>query len=288
MVEEFYLKKIKQEFPEIKWKSYRQVNHGWDHLIFILDNKIIFRFPKDKEYRNKFWDEIQLLKYLKQKVNVQIPEYTYISKDRTVAGYKMLWGNELTLSRFQKLSLQEKNRIAQQLATFLTILHNTPKSIIKKYRVPHEDMRKEYSKLVKIVKKSIYPKITQKDIEAIEPYFSQLQNTLDNKYQEVLVHNDFTSDHILWDTKKKNVSIIDFSDRAFTGPVVDFAGLFKYGIKFTKKVFDLYNGKKDQNLLNRAHLYFKKVPLSIMKESLNGRNAKFENGYKLFKKRFHV
>lgn len=287
MEKEFYLKKIKQEFPEIKWKTYRQINHGWDHLIFVLDNKTIFRFPKDKEYRNKFWDEIQLLEYLKQKVNVQIPEYTYISKDKTIAGYKMLLGDELTLSRFQKLSSQEKNKIAQTLATFLTILHSTPKSIIKKYRVPQEDPRKEYSELVKIVRKFIYPKITQKDIESIEIYFRQLKKTLDDTYQEVLIHNDLTSDHILLDTKKK-VKIIDFSDRALADPAIDFAGLFGYGIKFTKKVFDLYSGKKDQNFLNRAYLYFKRIPLSIMKASLKGQNAKFEDGYTLFKKRFHV
>lgn len=51
MEAEKYLQKIKKEFPNLSWKNYQFVNHGYDHAVIILDRKIIFRFPKSNEYK---------------------------------------------------------------------------------------------------------------------------------------------------------------------------------------------------------------------------------------------
>ena len=97
MKAEFFLKKIKREFPDLGWSTYTHLTHGWDHDVIILDNKIVFRFPKSKEYAALLKDEIQLLPYLKRKVNAGIPEYKFIFKDKSAAGYPILAGRELSL-----------------------------------------------------------------------------------------------------------------------------------------------------------------------------------------------
>ena len=80
MKAEFFLQKIKNDFPQIKWKKYRILTHGFDHVIIVLDEKIIFRFPKDEAYKAEFENEIQLLRHLKKKVKVGIPEYNVYLK----------------------------------------------------------------------------------------------------------------------------------------------------------------------------------------------------------------
>ena len=288
MKAEFFLQQIKNDFPQIKWKKYRVLTHGFDHIIIVLDEKIIFRFPKDKEYKAEFENEIQLLHYLKKKVNVGIPEYNYISKDKSIAGYDMVRGRELTASQFRRLSASEKDTIIKQLAEFISTLHATPKSIITKYNVRSENQEINYKNLVRDVKKILFPRLRKQDIQAIKEYFSELKDALGHKYSNALTHNDLTGAHILWDSKNKQVNIIDFSDRAFGDPAIDFSGLFEYGTKFTEKVFKLYSGKKDEQMLKRSQLYFKRIPLSIMKNSLQGRPVNFEQGYKKFKKVFKV
>lgn len=101
-----------------------------------------------------------------------------------------------------------------------------------------------------------------------------------------MIHNDLTSEHILWDSKNKQINIIDFGDRAFGDPASDFAGLMEYGHDFAKRVFGLYKGKKDGQMLRRSFLFFKSIPLYIMKDALEGYPCTFRKGYKMFKKRF--
>lgn len=286
MKAEFFLQKIKNDFPEFIWKKHRVLTHGFDHVIIVLDEKIIFRFPKDKEHKDEFQNEIQLLHYLKKQVSVGIPGYNYISKDKSIAGYDMVCGRELTLSRFRKLSASEKDTVAKQLAKFISTLHATPKSVIAKYNVRTENQEKLYKELVHDTKKLLFPRLRKKDIQLIEEYFSKLKDTLGHAYSNALIHNDLTWKHILWDANNKQINIIDFSDRAFGDPAIDFSGLLEYGVKFAEKVFRLYSGKKDEQILKRSQLYFKRIPLSIMKNSMHGHPCTFEQGYKMFKKLF--
>jgi aminoglycoside 2''-phosphotransferase len=283
---DFLLRRIREEFPEIKWKNYRYLTHGWDHIIVILDGKIVFRAPKDSRYKNELKNEIQLLHCLKKKVKVGIPEYNHVSKDRSLAGYNMLMGLELTASRFQRLNASEKEIVAKRLAEFNTTLHATPKSIIKKFHVKSDNQRILHKELVRATRKLLFPRLRKKDVQLIEQYFVELKTALDHNFTNALVHNDLTGEHILWDAKNKQINIIDFSDRAFGDPASDFTGFLEYGLKFTKHVFDLYVGKKDDYMLKRSQLYFKRIPLYVMKDSLQGFPCTFEQGYKMFKKRF--
>jgi aminoglycoside phosphotransferase (APT) family kinase protein len=283
---DFLLRRIREEFPEIEWKNYRYLTHGWDHVIVILDRKIVFRTPKDSRYKNEFKNEIQLLHYLKKKVKVGIPEYNYVSRDKSLAGYNMLMGLELTASRFRRLNASEKEIVAKGLAEFNTALHATPKSIIKKFHIKSDNQQKLYKGLVRDTRKLLFPRLRKKDVQLIEQYFFELETTLDHDFTSALVHNDLTGEHILWDAKNKQINIIDFSDRAFGDPASDFTGFLEYGLEFAKHVSDLYGGKKDDYMLNRSQLYFKRIPLYVMKDSLQGFPCTFEQGYKMFKKRF--
>jgi aminoglycoside 2''-phosphotransferase len=200
----------------------------------------------------------------------------------------MVRGRELTGSRFRRLSASEKDTVAKQLAGFISALHSTPKSVMTKYNVRNENQEKIYKELVRNAKKLLFPRLRKKDIQLIENYFIELKDALGHNYSNALVHNDLTGEHILWDAKRKQINIIDFSDRAFGDPAIDFSGLLEYGQKFTEKVLKLYSGKKDSQILKRSQLYFKRVPLSIMVDSMLGYPCTFEQGYNMFKKRFKV
>lgn len=283
-----FLEKIKAEFPEIEWKTYRYITHGWDHVVIILDEALVFRAPKDARYKDEFNNEIQLLSYLKKMVSVGIPEYTYIACDTSFAGYTMVKGEELTVSRFQQLSAEKKECAAHQLAAFITALHKTPQSVLKKCNVRIEDNKDHYKELVHCTRDLVFPRLTQKEVRIIEEYFEELQGTLHHNYQKVLVHNDLSSEHILWDAQENQINIIDFSDRSSGDPAVDFCGLREYGPKFVEDVFALYRGEKDEKMLYRSELYFKRVPLYLMSDALQGYPCTFEEGYKAFKERFTV
>ena len=176
MKAELFLKKIKEEFPGIKWKNHYFLNHGWDHVVIVLDNKIIFRAPKDipKDLQCELFDEIQLLKYLKNKVKIGIPEYVYVSKDKSFAGYEMLSGQETKPSQFKHFTILEKEKFAKQIAGFLTALHATPISIITKNYVRVDNPQKDYTNLVSNTKKFIFSRLNKEENQIILKYFKKL------------------------------------------------------------------------------------------------------------------
>lgn len=283
---ERFLKQIKEGFPSLRWKSHRQITQGWDHLVIVFDERVVFRIPRNKKYRDKLQGEIWLLNYLKKRVKIGMPEYRYVFENRSIAGYDMLNGCELELSIFQRLSTKERELVAKQLAKFLSVLHATPKSIVKRYNFEVVNQEKLYEELVRGARKLVFPRLRKGDIRLIEEYLEELGAVLEHRYSEVLVHNDLTSEHILWDAKKKRVNIIDFSDCALGDPATDFAGILEYGPEFTEQVFKMYSGEKDEQMLKRSRLYFKRVPLWIMIDSLRGFPCTFKEGYEMFKHRF--
>ncbi len=198
----------------------------------------------------------------------------------------MLEGKELTASRFQNLTASEKNIVAKQLAEFITALHKTPRAIIRKCKVRKENQLKNYKEFARDVKRIIFPHLSENEVNTIMDFLYELKATLSHNHPNVLVHNDLGGEHILWDSKNKQINIIDFSDRVIGDPASDFTGLHEYGNEFVKKVFDLYDGKKDKQMLYRSRLYYKRIPIFIMKDSFQGYPCKFKDGYRLFKKRF--
>ena len=287
MKSKFFLQQIKNEFPQVEWKKYRILTHGWDHVVIILDEKLIFRFPKEKEYKEEFKNEIQLLKFLKTRVKAGIPAYTFVSKNKSLAGYEMLNGRELKSSHYKRLTAEEKEKFAKQMADFLTDLHSTPNSAISKFNISVDNPSKDYKELANNTKKFLFPRLNKKEVLAIQNYLGELKIALDQiNYSNVLTHNDLSWEHILWD--KNKVNIIDLSDRSFGDPASDFTGLWEYGQKLVNRVYELYKGKKDEQLLHRSQLYFKRIPLFIMKDALDGYPCTFKEGYEMFRKRYKI
>lgn len=284
---EFLLQQIKDEFPQVEWNTYRVLTHGCDHVVIVFDEKLIFRFPKDKEYKEEFSNEIQLLKFLNERVKVGIPEYTFVSKDKSLAGYEMLNGQELKPSQYKRFTSEEKEKFAKQMADFLTDLHSTPDSAISKFNINTDNPSTDYKELVKNTEKFLFPRLNKNEVFAIQSYLDQLKTVLDqSNYSSVLTHSDLTWEHILWD--KTKVNIIDFSDRTFGDPAIDFAGLWEYGQKLVNRVYEQYKGKKDDQLLHRSQLYFKRIPLFKMTGAPDGYPCTFKEGYEMFRKRYNI
>ncbi|MEI7562646.1 MAG: hypothetical protein WCJ39_02805 [bacterium] len=74
---------IKNEFPEISWKIYELFDNGWDNQVILLDNKIVFRFPRNEEAKITQQKERYLLDFVKGRVDIVIPQYTFFTPDNT-------------------------------------------------------------------------------------------------------------------------------------------------------------------------------------------------------------
>ncbi len=286
MAPELFLRRIEEEFPEIAWNTYRHLTHGWDHDVLILDDALVFRAPKAPTSLSDVENEAGLLRHLERKLEVGIPRYIYQAADGSFGGYRLLPGRELDPGTFRKLSAEESETIAGQLAAFLTSMHETPKSVARRHQVPEADAAKDYEDLVRDTEALVFPHLARRDTLAIEIFLTELAAELEQGRPTSLLHGDLSGEHILWDAGKRQVNIIDFSDRMLGDPAIDFSGLLAYGRGFAERVFEEYGGPTDKRMFQRARLCFKRTALETMVHSLQGYPCTFEEGYAEFEERF--
>lgn len=279
------IEKVKTEFPDRPWSTWRYVGHGWDHDVLVLDERVVIRAPKNDEYRTEFGHEIALMDYLSPLIGLRIPHYTLVAHDCSLAGHQMLVGEEMTQDVFAGLDEEKRGLLARELAEFLTVLHAIPLADLETYQIRMEDETALCNELVRRARTILYPRLRAEERAAIEEYTDRLRRVTEATYERVLVHCDLTADHILWDAATSNVSVIDFSDRAFGDPARDFAGLFEYGLDFVREVAGHYEGQT-AGLLDRAELYYKRISIWLMIDAIEGFPCSFEDGYRMFRRVF--
>ncbi len=281
-----FLRRIQAEFPDLRWTSHRHLTHGWDHAIVILDEAFVFRAPKAQAYRDALADEVRLLRYLQPRVNVGIPDYTYQSADGSFAGYPLLPGRELDVDSFRELSDNQRRRIADQLAAFLTAVHKIPRSTARELGVPEPDPRQDLDDLRRDTEALVLPRLAPHEVPVVRAFLTEMAAEPRTVHPTTLVHGDLSGEHILWDAGSQQVNIIDFSDRSIGDHALDFAYLHAYGSEFIEQVLKRYRGPKDEGMQRRARLYFRRGALETMVHSLQGYPCTFEEGYAEFLARF--
>jgi len=251
MNQKYLIKRIKEEFPQIRFKDVKKITCGLDHVVLILDNKCVFRFPKNDYYKKKIKVEMRLLSELQKKIS-KIPYYKFMPQDQSFGGYPIIDGKPLSTKKFNIFTNQQKRRLANELADFLTVLHKIPiskaKKIGLKFEWSHQDELNQYKKRRKYLRKVL----NQKELSFVDNLMGKYVSLKLPK--NCLVHHDLSEDHIL--TKNNKLSgIIDFGDSSLNDPAVDFAWFWEWGEDFVQKVYKRYTGRKDGGFLSRSQLY---------------------------------
>ena len=245
------IQKIREEFPQIKFKTVKQITCGLDHVVLILDDKYVFRFPKNDYYKKKIKVEMRLLSELQKKIN-KIPNYKFVPKDQSFGGYLIIDGKPLSTKKFNEFTNQQKTQLANELADFLTALHKIPiskaKKIGLKFEWSHQDELKQYKERRKHIKKVLNPEELHFVDKLMDKYISL------KLPKNCLVHHDLSEDHILAKNNKLS-GIIDFGDSSLNDPAVDFAWFCEWEEDFVQKVYKRYSGRKDEEFLSRSQLY---------------------------------
>ena len=151
-----------------------------------------------------------------------------------------------------------------------------------------QNPRKNHEDFVRDVETLVLPRLASHEVEAIRAFLTELAAEVKPTRPTALVHGDLAGEHILWDADRRQVNIIDFSDRSIGDPALDFAGLLAIGRQFARLVVDQYRGPKDERRLWRARLYFRRMALEAMVYALQGYPCTFEEGYAEFRAQFRV
>lgn len=244
-------KAIIDRYPELVNSQFKSDNSGWTNFAIKVDNKYLFRFPRNEEAYVAINKEYKILDVLNKKLpsNIKVPNYIYsnLSDNYPFVGYEMIQGDFLTDDIFASLTETKKEKVLNDMATFLNTLHSIDyKELGLEPTNPIEWYKDLFNRVQSICFKYFDDNLKEKTIQLFNMYFED--ETMYN-YEPTLVHGDLSDDHII--ITSDGVGIIDFGDLMVFDPAYDLIWAYICDVDFYDELLKKYLGHKDNYFKHR-------------------------------------
>jgi aminoglycoside 2''-phosphotransferase len=261
-----YRAALAEKFPALAVEKLEYLSEGWDSVAVLVNDRLIFRFPKRASTQENLRIEIQLLPELAKYLPLPIPQFEYIGDPPgqhlpfAFVGYPMLkgaseeeWAKEVWQADWWKPVLGE----------FLTALHAFPvkwarelgvlnlnesfKVTEKHYSTEPSSWREMLIQFYELTKQTVLPIISPTLQKRLTDRFERfLADERYFQFEPTLIHADFTEDHIIADFEARKINgIIDFGDVAIGDPAMD----------VWSELLPFYGGEVDETFEERRNFY---------------------------------
>ncbi|HEY0605684.1 MAG TPA: phosphotransferase [Herpetosiphonaceae bacterium] len=266
--------------PSLDLRSLHIVEEGWDSRVAVVDDTWIFRFPRNAEAAAQLAIERALLPALAARLPLPIPDFSYACASSTppelpFVGYRMIAGAPLSRSVLDATESTIRSAVARQLAEFLQVLHSFPTGEAQRLAPTLRGLDRtifaaEYAQ----IQQQIFPLLSAQERTWIAGVYAIADDDAVWHFQPVLVHNDLTVPHILFDSATQQLAgVIDFGDVALGDPAIDLTGLLEYGPVFVDDVIRRYGRSLDAGFRRRLRFYRPRMWLTDLRYQLDHGNT---------------
>ena len=252
-----YEKRIRDICPELAIESINLNSSGLLNDVVIVNDELVFRFVKrDFGYKDP-QEEAHLLRLLRKYITLPIPEPFYESSE--ALAYRLIPGVTLRRDILMKLSEDDQQAVADQLAQFFKELHGVPVSEVSDFEIPKADALMKYEGWVnayKRIQEKVFPFLLPHVREwATEHFESHLAERSNFEYELKMVDTDIPPYHIIFNRQTKRINgIIDFGCAGLGDPAIDFGVIiYNYGESFMNRFYKVY--PEAETYLKRARFY---------------------------------
>jgi aminoglycoside 2''-phosphotransferase len=282
----WYLERIEEEF-KVTVEKYRYLKWAFDNDVFIINDKIVFRFPRTEKVRRDLKYELKFLNYVKDSFKVSIPRYSYISESDNFAGYKIISGKTLTAAVFKNLSKANKEKAIDQLIEFVNKFHKMSLAAFEKFEpAKRKDFIEDERRIEIELEEKLFPKLPKQEVTVIQNFYKESKEYLQNVHNICATHGDLYAYNILWNKDKSQIGVIDFSNILAGDPAKDFEVFYDYGKPYAEIAYEKYKGPKDSEFLKRGEIYYKVHSIYTLLSSLLGALIPFDFAHLRFKAKF--
>ena len=239
---------LQEQFPDLMpIKKIQYDSEGWDNKVYLINDKIIFRFPRRKIAVELIEQENKVLTKLPKFHSVHIPLPNYIGQPSArypypFHGYELIKGKPA-----YQAQLSEAERIASLnvMANFLKQLHSIKEQQAiafgaQKQPFDRTIVTKAVNTLSERVNKIIERKICDINFDLFQQEINtalQLQLPFDDM---CLVHGDIDSRHMIFNAGQL-VGIIDWGDMGINNKAADLEIIWDfYPSSCHKEFFKIY------------------------------------------------
>jgi aminoglycoside 2''-phosphotransferase len=248
-----YLDRVLALYPELIISSVNADTDGLVNDVYIINNELVCRFPKNEEAQASLLVEADILDLARKYLDMPVPLFEHREPD--FVAYRMIQGEPLYRHDILGASQAVQNRYAEQLATFLRQLHSLPIHDALPFVTP-EQKRAQYIHFYAEIEQELFPYLMTMAKDWVKHLFEPvLSGQLSLTYMPTLIHDDLAPYHILYDkTEQRITGVIDFGTCSINDPASDFALLINaYGESFVQLMMRYYPAIEEA--LERARFY---------------------------------
>jgi aminoglycoside 2''-phosphotransferase len=256
---------LRETRPDLRWRSLRYVDDGWDHEVLLLDDRIVVRIPNDGRYRRMVDAERVVLDRLAGRVRAAVPRVEWVAADGRLSIHEFVTGEFLSPDRLAALPARDRDEAADQLAEVLTAIHAIEPAVLPP-GTPSWTVAEEDAEIARLAVAGLPALLSATELAEVEQILADVPALLAEAPPAVLVHGDVYEDHLLWDAAARRLGLLDFSDLTTGDPAIDFAELTDYGRSFLADVVRRSGG--DAGLLDRAVRYGRWLAVALMTDHL--------------------
>ena len=281
------IKNLLEEKFNISIDSIKQIGEGYDSKAYLVNDEYIFKIKFSANKKKGYEKEKSIYDFLNSRLNtdIKIPniEYSYISDEISILGYKEIKGKFLNPELYSTLSLEEKNQLKKDIANFLRSMHDLDYSEISSYTIDNkQNVLEEYQ----LLRDTIYDSLTDIEKQYIESFMRRLNTTDIFDGKKCLCHNDFSCNHLLLDDNNRLCGIIDFGDSGIIDEYCDFIYLLEdseeeLGHEFGEDVLRLYGNINIQKAKEYQDVVEQYYPIETIVYGIKNNKQDFiDNGRK--------
>lgn len=118
-------------YPETRKGRFRLMTQGWDSVAVDVDDRLIFKFPREAHAEAALLMEARLLEVIRPAVDMPVPELTMHETPRIFSRHVKLAGEHLLTEHYDALGEADRQRLADRLGLFYAQLHAIDPALLR-------------------------------------------------------------------------------------------------------------------------------------------------------------
>jgi aminoglycoside phosphotransferase (APT) family kinase protein len=245
---------IRAQFPALPARRCTLLGRGWDNVAFLVDDALVFRFPRKASAVQLIETEMHVLPQLAAQLPLAVPDPQWIgapSEDYPwpFLGYEMIVGRSACAIHPTRA---ERHAAAPVLGAFLNRLHNLRIERL----LPDTLDRANFLARMPLIKQRLAHLVFARFIDSADPWLECFQNPVPNELplEAVPVHGDLYACHLIFDDQARLTGVIDWGDAHQGDRALDLMMVFGFLPADARAAFFAAYGQADERTLAIARM----------------------------------
>jgi aminoglycoside phosphotransferase (APT) family kinase protein len=223
---------VASQFPALSLQRIEPFGNGWDNTAFLVDDALVFRFPRRRVAVALLEAEITLLPHISPQLPLAIPDPCLVGAPSAAypspfAAYRLIQG---ATADSLPLSHEARGQMAAPLGAFLRALHSVDPAPLLARGLPLDELgRLDHEKRLPLTRERFRAHEADAALGRWLGHLTWLEEhppVPPPAGERRLLHGDLYPRHIILDPHARPVGVIDWGDIHFGDPALDIAVAF--------------------------------------------------------------